>query len=80
MVCFVNTEDRPSKIEKLGIYRYSEKDGEKQFSELCRVSYLFEEQVNYQLLDWYPVLIKPWCQQPLANIIDIFKGVEEFKM
>jgi hypothetical protein len=78
LVCFVNTNQRPRKIERLGVFKYHIVNDKFYLSELCEVWYPHPEapdEANIQLLDWINVEYTPGTRKLIENAIDAVKDI-----
>ena len=76
LVCFVNSDKIPDKVERLPSYSCSEVDGELRFSQLCRYTYVHEEQIQYKLLIWEPIEVPKHKRALLKMVCDAMRGFQ----
>ena len=73
LVCFVNTNQPPRKIKRLGVFKYYVRDNKFYLQELCEVYYPHPEapdEGNIRLLDWFQVEYEPGTQRLIQAAID----------
>lgn len=81
LVCFVNTEQKPVKIVRKGIFTYGRNlsDNKLYFSELCEVFYPHpdaSEDAVISLLEFLPVSCPLGFETTVTYLIDAVKGLD----
>jgi hypothetical protein len=79
LVCFVNTNQTPRKIKRLGVFQYQIRDKKFYLQELCEVWYPHPEaptEASVQLLDWIQVEYIPGTQNLISSAIDAVKDIK----
>lgn len=79
LVCFVNTNQPPRKIKRLGVFRYQFNEKKFYLYELCEIWYPHPEapeDANVQLLDWVQVEYVPGTQNLITSAIDAVTDIK----
>lgn len=82
-VCFVNTDQPPTKIVRLGIFdkqQFSMNSNDIVFYELCEIFYPHPDAPNdavVSLYQWLRVSHTPGTKQTIAFTIEAMKGLQE---
>jgi len=79
LVCFVNTNQPPRKIKRLGVFKYQVDDKKFYLYELCEVWYPHPEaptEANVQLLDWFQVEYEPGTRRLIQAAIDAVHDIK----
>lgn len=79
LVCFVNTNQNPRKIRRLGVFKYTETNNEFTLYELCEVWYRHPEapnEGNIQLFDWIQVTYELGTKALIRNTINAVNDIK----
>lgn len=77
-VVFVNTSQKPHKSIPNDCYKYTVFNrNEYRFWRLYTEVYIYDDIVEYSVLIWRPIEVKPHCIQSIMNYIDGGKALKE---